>query len=155
MEHHDVLVVGGGNAGISLAARLLHDGFSDVAVVAPEPVHRYRPLLNYVGAGEASMADLERPMRTVVPPGCDWVQDRVVAVDPQARTVRTHRGLTLHWSTLVLCPGMVEDWDATPGLQSAYEAGWAASTYVPSTHGTGVAPHHGAQGGVSRLHGAA
>ena len=46
MEHHDVLVVGGGNGGISAAAKLLRDGFSDVAVVSPSPVHRYRPLLN-------------------------------------------------------------------------------------------------------------
>lgn len=133
MEHHDVLVVGGGNAGISLAARLLRDGFSGVTVVAPDPLHRYRPLLNYVGAGEASMADLQRPMHDVLPAGCGWVRDSVVAVDPQAATVQTLHGQTLHWSTLVLCPGMVEDWDATPGLQSAYEDGWAVSTYVPSS----------------------
>ena len=35
MEHHDVLVVGGGNGGISLAAKLLRDGVEDVAVVSP------------------------------------------------------------------------------------------------------------------------
>jgi sulfide:quinone oxidoreductase len=132
MARHEVLIVGGGNAGISLAARLLRDGFRDVTVVAPQPVHRYRPLLNYVGAGEASMADLDRPMRDVVPDGCTWVRDSVVDVDPHASTVRTRSGRTLRWSTLVLCPGMVEDWDATPGLAAAYLDGWAASTYVPS-----------------------
>ena len=60
-ERHEVLIVGGGNAGISLAARLLRDGARDVAVVESESVHRYRPLLNYVGAGEATMSSLERP----------------------------------------------------------------------------------------------
>ncbi len=84
MEHHEVLIVGGGNAGISLAARLLRDGATGVTVVAPQPVHRYRPLLNYVGAGEASMSDLDRPMRDVMPDGCAWVRDSVVAVDPSA-----------------------------------------------------------------------
>ncbi len=132
MEHHEVLIVGGGNAGISLAARLLRDGASDVAVVAPQPVHRYRPLLNYVSAGEASMADLDRPMQDVLPAGCRWIQDSVVAVDPAVSTVRTRAGRTLRWSTLVLCPGMVEDWAATPGLQAAYLDGWAVSSYVPS-----------------------
>ena len=133
MDHHEVLIIGGGNAGISLAARLLRDGVRDVAVVAPQPVHRYKPLLNYVAAGEATMADLERPMRDVVPDGCTWVRDSVEAVDPAATTVRTRGGRTLHGSTLVLCPGLVEDWAATPGLQSAYADGWAASSYVPGS----------------------
>ena len=39
MTHHDVLIVGGGNAGISLAARLLRDGAEDVALVESETVH--------------------------------------------------------------------------------------------------------------------
>ncbi|MGY1849431.1 MULTISPECIES: NAD(P)/FAD-dependent oxidoreductase [unclassified Blastococcus] len=133
MAGTNVLIVGGGNAGISLAARLLRDGVEDVTVVAPSPVHRYKPLLNYVAAGEASMAELERPMADVVPDGCTWIRDAVDAVDPAAMTVRTRGGRTLHCSTLVLCPGLVEDWDATPGLQRAYTEGWAASSYVPGS----------------------
>jgi sulfide:quinone oxidoreductase len=133
VDHSEVLVVGGGNAGISLAARLLRDGIRDVTVVAPQPVHRYKPLLNYVAGGEATMAELERPMGDVVPDGCHWVRDAVEAVDPSAMTVRTRTGRTLHCSTLVLCPGLVEDWAATPGLQSAYADGWAASSYVPGS----------------------
>jgi sulfide:quinone oxidoreductase len=133
LRHHEVLIVGGGNAGISLAARLLRDGASDVALVAPQPVHRYKPLLNYVAAGQATMADLERPMRDVVPAGSEWIRDSVEAVDPAAMTVRTRGGQTLHCSTLVICPGLVEDWDATPGLLQAYADGWAASSYVPGS----------------------
>ncbi|MDK3257448.1 NAD(P)/FAD-dependent oxidoreductase [Blastococcus capsensis] len=133
MERHGVLIVGGGNAGISLAARLLRDGEKDVTVVAPQPVHRYKPLLNYVGGGEATMADLDRPMADVIPDGCTWLRDFVEAVDPDAMTVRTRGGCTLHCSTLVLCPGLVEDWEATPGLRSAYTEGWAATTYVPGS----------------------
>jgi sulfide:quinone oxidoreductase len=130
MPHHEVLVVGGGNAGISLAARLLRDGVRDVAVVESESVHRYRPLLNYVGAGEATMADLERPAASVMPPGCTWVQDRVVAVEPDAPAVRTASGTRITCTTLVVCPGLEEDWDATPGLADASAAGWAGSTFV-------------------------
>lgn len=131
-DQAEVLVVGGGNAGISLAARLLRDGWDDVALVEPSPVHRYRPLLNYVGVGEATPAHVERPMGSVVPEGCRWVRDAVDGVDAAARTLTTRRGRTLRFSTLVLCPGLDEDWDATPGLQDAYAAGWATSTYVPA-----------------------
>ncbi len=133
MDSHDVLIVGGGNAGISLAAKLLRDGVRDVALVESEAVHRYRPLLNYVGAGEASMEDLERPAATVVPDGCTWIRDRVVAVDPDGPSVRTADGRQIGCSRLVVCPGLEEDWDATPGLADAYAAGWAGSTFVVDT----------------------
>ena len=129
-EHHEVVIVGGGNAGISLAARLLRDGARDVAVVESESVHRYRPLLNYVGAGEATMASLERPAAAVMPDGCTWIQDRVVAVDANAPSVLTRDGRRIGCTTLVLCPGLEEDWDATPGLAESYAAGWAGSTFV-------------------------
>ncbi len=130
MDHHEVLIVGGGNAGISLAARLLRKGAQDVAVVESQPVHRYRPLLNYVGAGEATMASLERPAAQVVPDGCTWIRDQVKAVDPDGPSVLTQDGRQIDCSTLVLCPGLEEDWDSTPGLLESYAAGWAGSTFV-------------------------
>ena len=133
MDQHEVLIVGGGNAGISLAARLLRDGVEDVAVVEDEQVHRYRPLLNYVGAGQAGMGRLERLVSDVVPRGCTWIRDEVVSVDTATSTASTRRGRTLGYTTLVVCPGLVEDWQATPGLQDALEAGWATSTFLTTT----------------------
>jgi sulfide:quinone oxidoreductase len=133
MEHHEVLIVGGGNAGISLAARLLREGVRDVAVVESQPVHRYRPLLNYVGAGEASMASLEKPSAEVIPDGCTWYREHVVAVDAGGPSVLTRDGRRIGCSTLVLCPGLEEDWGATPGLLESYAAGWAGSTFVVGT----------------------
>ena len=133
MERHDILVIGGGNAGISLAARLLRNGAEQVSLVEGQEVHRYRPLLNYVGASEATMDRLERPMAGVIPTGCSWIRDEVVQVDAAASQVRTRGGRTLQYGTLVVCPGMVEDWAATPGLREAYDEGWAGSTFVPSS----------------------
>ncbi len=133
MEHYDVLIVGGGNAGISLAARLLRGGVRDVAVVEAQPVHRYRPMLNYVGAGEASMASLEKPAAEVVPDGCTSIREQVVAVDAGGPSVQTRDGRRIGCSTLVLCPGLEEDWEATPGLHESYASGWAGSTFVVDT----------------------
>ena len=135
-DRHDVVVVGGGNGGISLAARLLRLGARDVVLVEPNDVHRYRPLLNYVGSGEAGMDELERPMADVVPDGCTWLQDRVTSIDPSVPTVTTAAGRTLTAASVVVCSGLVEDWDATPGLREAYATGWAGSTFVASS-----APH--------------
>lgn len=135
-EHHDVLIVGGGNAGISLAARLVRDGLRDVAVIESQSVHRYRPLLNYVGAGEARMSDLQRPAADVLPDGCTAIRDEVVSVDGEAPSVLTASGRRIGCTTLVVCPGFDEDWDATPGLREAYVAGWAASTFDDATAST-------------------
>ena len=115
VKHHELLIIGGGNAGISLAARLLRDGAQDVAVVEPEPVHRYRPLLNYVGAGEATMSLLERPAAKVVPNGCTWIRDQVVTVDAAGPSVLTRAGRRIGCSALVVSPGLEEDWESTPG----------------------------------------
>ena len=130
MDHHEVLIVGGGNAGISLAARLLRDGAEDVAIVESESVHRYRPMLNYVGGGEATMEDLERPAATVMPKDATWIRDRVVSCDPTGPSVTTREGRTITCTTLVVATGLEEDWGATPGLEEAYAAGWAGSTFL-------------------------
>ncbi len=133
MEHRGVLIIGGGNAGVSLAARLLRDGADDVAVVESQAVHRYRPLLNYVGSGEATMSSLERSAAKVMPEGATWIEDQVVAVDPAGPSVRLASGREVGCTTLVVCPGLEEDWEATPGLREAQEAGWAGSTFVIET----------------------
>ncbi|WP_217617411.1 FAD-dependent oxidoreductase, partial [Cellulomonas sp. GbtcB1] len=66
-RRHDVLVIGGGNAGLSLAGRLRRDGCRGVAVVEPRSVHHYRPLLSYVASGTAPLAAPRRPQDEVVP----------------------------------------------------------------------------------------
>ena len=92
INRHDVVIVGAGQAGVSLAARLRRDGFSDIALIDPRLTHRYRPLLSYVGGGQAVLADLERPQAEVIPPGVTWYRDEVAVVDPGARRVETAGG---------------------------------------------------------------
>lgn len=127
---HDVLIVGGGNAGISLAARLRRDGYDDVALVEPRGTHLYRPLLNYVGGGQASMREAARPMASVVPDGVHWYRDQVASADPGARSVTLASAQVLTAQDLVLCPGMVADWGRVPGAQDAVMAPTGCSNYV-------------------------
>jgi len=129
--HHDVLVLGGGNAGLSLAGRLRRDGCRDVAVVEPRAVHRYRPLLSYVASGMATLDDLERPQDDVVPDGVHRYSERAVAVDPERSLVRLGDGRTLGYADLAVCPGSEVDWDAVPGAQEAMGTPYAATSYVP------------------------
>lgn len=126
----DVLVIGGGNAGIAAAARLLRRGVTDVAVIESQTVHVYRPLLSYVGGGEASMGSAERTQRSVTPRGCTWLRDPAVEVDADAKIVRCAGGATYGYRDLVLGVGLVTDEDALPGLGDALDSPAVASNYV-------------------------
>lgn len=126
----DVLIVGGGNAGISTAARLRRQGVRDVAVIEPQSVHTYRPLLSYVGGGQAALRAAERTQRSVTPRGCTWLRDSVVAVDPEARTVRCQSGRSYRYRDLILGAGLIPDREALPDIEAALESPAVASNYL-------------------------
>ena len=67
--HHDVLVIGGGNAGLSIAGRLHRYGVADVAVIEPRSHHRYQPLFSHVAGGTARASQAVRPQGDVTPRG--------------------------------------------------------------------------------------
>ncbi|MGC5585038.1 FAD-dependent oxidoreductase [Ornithinimicrobium sp. W1665] len=130
MVWHDVVVVGGGNAGISLAARLRRIGARDVAIVTPDRPHRYRPMLNYVAGGQASMSELTREAADVAPDGCTWLRSRAVAVHPEQRELELEGGERVGYGDLVLAPGLTEDLEGMPGLAAAMEAGWSTTAHL-------------------------
>lgn len=127
---YDVLIIGGGNAGISAAARLLKKGVSDVAVIEPKQVHTYKPLLSYVGAGQAPLTEAERTQRSVTPEGCVWLEDSVVSVDPAERSVRCASGMEYGYRDLVLGQGLIADEAALPGVHAALRFPDVASNYL-------------------------
>jgi sulfide:quinone oxidoreductase len=49
--HHEILILGGGNAGVGVAARLRHSGRTDIGLIEPSGVHCYQPLWTLVGGG--------------------------------------------------------------------------------------------------------
>lgn len=80
--HHGVLIVGGGSAGISVAARMRRAGQDDVGIIEPATTHYYQPLWTLVGGGRAPIAESARPESKVMPKGTDWIQDAAETIDP-------------------------------------------------------------------------
>ena len=57
---HRVVIVGGGTAGISVAARLRKGGVDDIVLIDPAEKHYYQPLWTLVGGGRAPAKESER-----------------------------------------------------------------------------------------------
>lgn len=127
--HRRVLVIGGGNAGLSVAGRLARWGVSDVAVIEPRTTHRYQPLFSHVAGGRAGIREAVRSQSSVIPKRVEWIRDAVTAIDPAERSVTTASGARLGYDQLIVCPGIQRDWDRIDGLPAALETPSVASHY--------------------------
>jgi sulfide:quinone oxidoreductase len=126
---HRVVVIGGGNAGLSVAGRLRREGVTDIVVVEPRDHHLYQPMFSHVAGGTARAGMARRPQASVMPRGVAWIQDRVVDVLPESNTVLLASGHRLGYEHLVVCPGIQKDWDRVPGLAGAMASPSGASNY--------------------------
>ncbi|BBY97639.1 NAD(P)/FAD-dependent oxidoreductase [Mycolicibacterium fallax] len=126
---HQILIVGGGTAGITVAARLLRGGHSDVAVIEPSNAHYYQAMWTLVGAGRAEAASTERSEASVMPKKAVWIKNAVAAFDPDNNVVECADGARYEYDVLVVSPGIQLDWDATAGLTDALGQGGVSSNY--------------------------
>ncbi|GAC1512143.1 MAG: FAD/NAD(P)-binding oxidoreductase [Pseudarthrobacter sp.] len=127
--HHEVLIIGGGNAGISLAARLHRYGVTDIAVVEPKDHHLYQPLFSHIAGGKAKAAEAIRPQAAVTPPGVQWIRDGALVINAVDNTVTLNSGEQITYGHLVVCPGLQLDWDKIPGLEAAIQSPFGSSHY--------------------------
>ena len=129
MAQHDVVVIGGGTAGITAAARLRNAGVADVAIIEPSSVHYYQPLWTLVGGGEANIDSTVRPEASVIPKGATWIQGAATAVDPEAQTVTLDNGQSIGFQWLVVAAGIQLDWGKIPGLEATLGRNGVSSNY--------------------------
>lgn len=125
-----IVIVGGGDAGISVAARLRRAHADNVTVVDPADTHYYQPLWTLAGGGCASIAASARPEASVMPQGVAWVKDRAVGIDPDAATVATANGSRIGYDRLVVCPGLQLDWQKVPGMADAVATPAVSTNYT-------------------------
>jgi sulfide:quinone oxidoreductase len=126
---HQILIVGGGTAGITVAARLLRKGYTDVAVIEPSSMQYYQPLWTLVGGGQAKASTTERAESSVMPKRATWIRNAASAFDPDGNTVTCADGATYAYDVLVVCPGIQLDWNRTEGLEDALGKGGVSSNY--------------------------
>lgn len=127
--HHKILILGGGTAGISVAARLAKAKQPDIAIVDPSSKHYYQPLWTLVGGGRAPLAKSERDQAGMIPRGVKWIKDAAVEIDPDKRVVTTRDGMDITYDWLVVCPGIQLDWNQIPGVSETLGKNGVSSNY--------------------------
>ncbi len=133
--HHQVVIVGGGTAGISVAARLTNGWFNkrDVAVIEPADTHYYQPLWTLVGGGVVPKEVTGRPMKSVMPKRVHWIKDAVAEFEPDKNTIRTREGKVITYDWLVVAAGLQINWDKIPGLKGTVTRNGVCSNYSYET----------------------
>lgn len=133
-KHHQILIIGAGAAGITVAASLKRhsDGKQlDIAIVDPASNHYYQPAFTLVGGGCYSLEKTRRSTSSLIPSGVSWVKQAAAGIDPENNVVELDNGDKITYDYLVVCPGLVLDWDAVEGLKEAVGKNGVCSNYSP------------------------
>ncbi|MGM0434566.1 MAG: FAD-dependent oxidoreductase [Pseudomonadota bacterium] len=131
---HQVVIVGGGTAGTTVAASLLRQRPElDVAVVEPSEVHYYQPAFTLVGGGTYDMDSTRRAQKETLPETATWIQSAVATFEPDTNQLTLEDGRQVRYEHLVVAPGIKLDWDRVEGLREALGSNGVCSNYSPET----------------------
>lgn len=127
---HEVLIVGGGAAGIATAASLLaRQPGIDIAIIEPADTHYYQPGWTMVGAGVFKPNDTAQSMASVMPRGVHWIKAAVAEFAPERNVVILDDRREIRYRQLVVCPGMKLNWQGIEGLTDALGRNGVTTNY--------------------------
>lgn len=133
-NHYEVLVLGGGSGGITMASRMKRRvGAENVAIVEPSERHFYQPIWTLVGAGAKQLSSSGRPTASVIPSGVEWVKARVAELNPDKNCIRTDNGKEISYGYLIIALGIQLDYEKIKGLPEGFAYPKIGSNYSVNT----------------------
>ena len=125
-----IVIIGGGNAGTSVAAQLLRKNKGlEIAIVEPSEQHYYQPAWTLVGAGIFTMQKTIRKQSDVMPKSVTWIKEKAASFSPEINVVHLQSGNTLSYEYLVVAPGIQLNWDEVKGLKETIGKNGVCSNY--------------------------
>jgi sulfide:quinone oxidoreductase len=127
---HQVVIVGGGAAGIAVASSLLSRRPAlDIAIIDPADIHYYQPGWTMVGGGIFDASMTARTMASVLPKGVHWIKSAVAAFEPERNAVVLDGCRVVRYDQLIVCPGLKLDWHGIEGLSDTLGRNGVTSNY--------------------------
>ena len=123
-----IVIVGGGLAGMSTAARLtLHLDNPDITVIEPQKLSvSYQPGQTLVGAGIWDEDEIAYERDNFVPDGVKVIKEKAILFNPQENKLTTDKGTVVSYDYLIVAMGLQLDFERIKGLEEAgraYSAG--------------------------------
>lgn len=126
----DIVIIGGGAAGISVAASLMaRVPEQSIAIIEPADVHYYQPGWTMVGGGIFAPQDTARTMGSLIPRGVRWIKAAVAGFEPRDNAVVLDGCRVVSYRRLVVCPGLKLDWGRIEGLVETLGRNGVTSNY--------------------------
>ena len=127
---YDVVIIGGGAAGISTAASILkRNAKVSIAVVDPARDHYYQPGWTLVGAGVFTPEQTRKAEADVMPKGVEWIRLPAITIDPDRQAITLGDGDTIAYRVLIVAPGLRLAWEKIAGLPEALGRNGVTSNY--------------------------
>ncbi len=131
---HQIIIVGGGTAGITVAASLRRQAGGanlDIAIIEPSTEHYYQPAFTLVGAGTYTLDKIRRKEQSLIPEGANWIRAKANSFDPDNNVLTLDSGDSVAYDYLVLCPGLELNWEKIEGASAALGNNGVCSNYSP------------------------
>ncbi|HDE0405848.1 TPA: type II sulfide:quinone oxidoreductase Sqr [Staphylococcus aureus] len=133
-KYYQIVIVGGGTAGITVASRLLRKNQSlkgKIAIIDPAEYHYYQPLWTLVGAGASSLKSSRKDMKSVIPEGVQWTKNAVSSFQPENNSIILGDNSVVSYEFLVVAPGLQINWSSIKGLKENIGKNGVCSNYSP------------------------
>ncbi|MCU0324228.1 MAG: NAD(P)/FAD-dependent oxidoreductase [Spirosomaceae bacterium] len=128
-KHHQIIIIGGGNAGISVAAQLFRKNSKlDIAIFDPSDKHYYQPAWTLAGGGVFDIRKTERNEADVIPKKAIWIKESAKSFNPDTNEVVTEAA-SYSYDILVVCPGIQLNWGSIKGLNETLGHNSVCSNY--------------------------
>jgi sulfide:quinone oxidoreductase len=130
-NHYQVLIIGGGNAGLSVAAQLLRKKKSlQIGIIEPSEKHYYQPAWTLVGAGIFDINQTEKQQIKYMPKAAEWIKDAAEMFEPDFNLVKGKSGEKYYYDILIVSPGIQLDWFKIKGLKESLGKNELSSNYT-------------------------